>query len=100
MSIHLHLRTALIALTLSATATVGEPACADVFLIVGGGIMSFSRPGDTKSNLQGAYRAGGGLDYFVTRNWVAQAVVTFVGGAARDNINYTTVKAGVSYVFR
>lgn len=70
------------------------------FLVVGGGIMSFSRAGDTKSNLQGAYRVGGGLDYFVTRNWVAQAVVTFVGGAANKSINYTTVKAGVTYVFR
>ena len=70
------------------------------FLVAGAGIMSFSAPALSDNNFQGVYKLGGGLDYFLTRNWVLQADASWVSGMKGTTLDYVSAKAGVSYVFR
>lgn len=62
------------------------------FIIAGAGVGN-----DTK--FRGVYKLGGGLDYFLTNNWVLGAGVTWVSGFNGASLEYVSLKAGVSYMF-
>ncbi len=73
------------------------------FLLGGAGVMSaeFTRAGSTTEETDGVFKIGGGVDFFVTRNWVAQVATSWVSHISREpGIRYVAVKAGVTYNFR
>ena len=52
------------------------------------------------STPDGVWKLGGGMDFFVTRNWVLGMSVTWVSGFRDAAYSYTAVKTGITYVFR
>ena len=50
---------------------------------------------------EGVWKLGAGVDYFVTRNWVASVGATWlVAMPDRSDLAYVAVKAGITYNFR
>ena len=77
------------------------------FVVGGAGVMSGriiryingNRTSQVKTD--GVYKIGGGIDFFLTRHWVAGAAAVWTNGMSkRPGFTHIAVKAGVSYVFR
>jgi opacity protein-like surface antigen len=73
------------------------------YVLGGAGVMSGRVIRGSLSTVEtdGVYKLGGGIDFFITRHWVAEAAAVWTNGMSRSpGFTHIAVKAGISYVFR
>ena len=74
------------------------------YLVGGAGVMSARlKRADRASYVatDGVYKIGGGIDFFLTRHWVAGTAAVWTNGMSkRPGLTHISIQAGVSYVFR